>query len=75
MISKNKYDIVLTKVTYKIRLSNDVLVKGYVPRRTPAVIRAIEEELDKLEKVDFIEPSISPYAAPIVCVKKPDNLL
>ena len=38
-------------------------------------MEAIELELKKLEKADFIEPSISPYSAPTVCVKKPDGTL
>ena len=39
------------------------------------MIEAINEELLKLEKADFIEPSISPFAAPTVCVKKKDGSL
>ena len=32
-------------------------------------------ELEKLEKAEFIEPSISPYSALKVCVAKPDGTL
>ena len=39
------------------------------------MVKAINNELDKMECADFIEPLISPYAAPIVCVKKKDNSL
>ena len=41
----------------------------------PKQIQAIEEELCKLEKADFIKPSESPYALPIVCVSKLDGSL
>lgn len=75
VFSKNKYDVGLTDVKYKIRLSTDVPIKSYIPRRTPAMIEAINQEIDKLEKANFIEPSISPYAAPTVCVKKKDGSL
>jgi len=75
VLSKNKYDVGLTKEVYKIRFKDEVPIKGYVPRRTPAMVQAINKELDKLEKADFIEPSISPFPSPIVCVKKPDNTL
>ena len=39
------------------------------------MIEAINKELTKLEKADFIEPSIFPYAAPTVCVRKKDGSL
>ena len=50
-------------------------VKSYTPRNSPAVKQAIETELEKLERADFIKPSISPYLAPTVCIKKPDGSL
>ena len=56
-------------------VDNNVPVKSYTPRNSPAVKKAIEDELFKLEKADFIEPSISPYSAPTVCVAKPDGTL
>ena len=58
-----------------IWLNNDVPVKSYTPRNSPAVKKAIEDELYKLEKADFIEPSISPYSAPTIGVAKPDGTL
>ena len=50
----------LTTEEYYIRLADGTHVKSYVLRRSPAVVEAIELELEKLEKADFIEPSISP---------------
>ena len=39
------------------------------------MVQAINNKLKKLERADFIELSISPYLAPIVCMKKPDNYI
>ena len=38
-------------------------------------MEAINLELEKLEKADFIEPFIIPYNALTVCVKKLDGTL
>ena len=38
VLSKNKYDVGLTTVEYKIRLKDGEPIKGYVPRRTPAMV-------------------------------------
>ena len=75
VFSRNKYNVGLTTEEYYIRLADGTPVKSYVPRRSPAVVEAIESELEKLERAEFIEPSISPYSAPTVCVKKPDGTL
>ena len=75
VFSRNKYDVGLTTEEYYIRLADGTPVKSYVPRRSPAVVKAIESELEKLERAEFIEPSISPYSAPTVCVKKLDGTL
>ena len=48
------------------------------PRRLPYALRKqLEEELDKLLKINCIaiEPTNSPYASPIVLVRKPDGNL
>ena len=73
--SQNKYNIGLTQAEYVIQLNKNVPVKSYTPQNSPPVEKAIGDELDKLEKVDFIEPLFSPYSAPTVCVAKPDGTL
>ena len=73
--SWNKYGVGLTQEEYVICLNNNVPVKSYTPQNSPAVKKAIGDELDKLEKADFIEPLISPYSAPTVCEAKPDGTL
>ena len=46
------------------------------PRRLPYALRKqLEEELDKLLKINCIEPTNSPYASLIVLVRKPDGNL
>ena len=40
-----------------------------------ALRKQLEEELDKLLKINCIEPTNSPYASPIVLVRKPDKNL
>ena len=61
IFSQKKYDVGLTQEEYGIWLSNDVPVKSYTPWNSPAIKKAIEDKLNKLEKADFIEPSIIPY--------------
>ena len=50
-------------------------MSGYVPRMTPTMVNVVNEELEKLKAADFIEPSISPFLSPMVCVKKSDGTL
>ena len=50
-------------------------MSNYVPRMTPAMVNVINEELEKLKAADFIEPSISSFLSPMVCVKKTDRAL
>ena len=46
------------------------------PRRLPYALRKqLEEELDKLLEINCIEPASSPYASPLVLVRKPDGNL
>ena len=69
IFSKNKYDVGICREEYMICLHDNTLMKSYTPRNSPAVKKAIETELEKLEKADFIEPLISPCLAPTVCIK------
>ena len=75
VISKNNYNVGLTDIQYTIKVKEYKPVKGYIPRRTPAMVQAINEELAKLEAAGFVEPSISPFASPTVCVQKKDKSL
>ena len=50
-------------------------MSGHVLRMTPAMFNVVIEELEKLKAADFIEPSISLFLPPIVCVKKTDEML
>ena len=75
MLSMNKYDVGKTDVDYKICFSETNPIKSYIPRYSQGVRQAILKELEKKKEVDFIEPSISPFAAPMVCVQKGDGSL
>ena len=66
----NKYNVGLTDVEYKIHLNDPAPIKLYIPCYSQGVRGAILKELDKMKEADFIEPSISPFAAPMVCVVK-----
>ena len=71
----NKYDVGKTDINYKIRLSETNPIKSYIPRYSQGMRQAILKKLEKMKEVDFIEPSISPFAAPMVCVRKGDGSL
>ena len=75
VISKNKYDVGLTNILYKIFLPKWNPMSGYIPRMTPAMVNVVNEELEKLKAEDFIEPSISSFLSPMVCSKKTDRVL
>ena len=70
VLSLNKYDVGLTDVDYKIRLNDPTPIKSYIPRYSQGVREAILKELDKMKEADFIEPSISPFAAPMCVLRK-----
>src|SRR5688572_12705807 len=81
----NEYkDIVLTGpmdvgntdlVQHEIHTTDDVPVRVYGRRKSPAENKYINEEVDKMLKAGIIEPSKSHYAAPVVLVKKKDGTL
>lgn len=55
---------------HKIRMKHDrPITARYLPRN-PAMQAVIDRELDELLAADQIEPSNSPYSAPIVLVRK-----
>ena len=58
MFSCNKYNVGLNKEAYFIRLSDGTPVKSYTPHCSPAVMEAIESELEKLKRAGFIEHQI-----------------
>ena len=44
------------------------------PRRVPIHLQdTVKEEIEKMMTLNIIEPSMSPWAAPVVLVKKKDN--
>ena len=67
--------LVLTKVDYKILLSDKNPIKLYIPRYSQGVREAIGKELEKIKKADFIEPSIGHFTTPMVCVQKGNGSL
>lgn len=71
----NKYDVGLTKVDYKIRLSDTTPIKLYILCYLQGVSEAIGKELEKIKEADYIEPSLSPFAAPMVFVLKGNGSL
>ena len=64
-----------TTVTHKIPTVDELPVK--VPHRTipPNHREEVKQHIQKLLRQNIIRPSTSPYAAPVVLVRKPDNSL
>ena len=64
-----------TTVTHKIQTVDELPVK--VPHRTipPNRMEEVKQHMQKLLRQNIIRPSNSPYAAPVVLVRKPDNSL
>ena len=71
----NKYNIGLTDVDYKICLSDSTPIELYIPCYSQGVKEAIFKELDKMKEAFFKEPYKTPFAAPMVCVRKGDGCL
>lgn len=69
----DQYDVGQVGPPYRIKLRTGTPYKGYVLRQLLAAIAAIRLEVKKMKRTDFIETSISPYSAPMVCVPKPDG--
>ena len=62
----------LTDVDYKICLTDPTTIKLYVPCCSQGSREAILKELDKMKEDNFIEPSVLPFGAPMVYVRKGD---
>ena len=74
IISKDSNDLGSTDLVYhKINTGDAVPIKQ-APRRVPIHLReTVNKEISKMEKQGIIKHSISPWASPIVLVKKPDG--
>ena len=71
----NEYNIGLTGINYKIRLTEPTPIILCIICYLLVLREALLEKLDKMKKADFIELSILPFAASMVCVKKGDSSL
>ena len=67
VLSMDKYNVGLTDINYKNHLSDPTPIKVYVSCYSQGEREAILKELNKKKEANFIEPSISPFAALIVC--------
>ncbi|KAI8510371.1 hypothetical protein Bbelb_112870 [Branchiostoma belcheri] len=71
IVSRSSHDISTTPVITHSIETGDAAPIRLLPRRTsPQAKELIRQELDKLTSLGFIEPSNSPWGAPIVLVKK-----
>ncbi|XP_068245278.1 uncharacterized protein [Palaemon carinicauda] len=60
-------------IKHQIRLVREEIVK-VKPYKIPyALRRDVNSEIESMKVLDIIEPSSSPYSAPMVVVSKPDN--
>ena len=76
----SSYADVLTDLPGRTNLGkHDILLLDDKPvRRKPYPIphslrQKVQDEIDSMMKMDLVEPSDSPYASPLVIVKKPDG--
>ena len=60
---------------YKIRFNDPTHINFYVPCYSQEFREAILKELEKMKEIDFIELSILPFAAPMVCFLKGNGSL
>ena len=49
-----KYDVGLTDIGYKIRLSDPTPIKSYIPLYSQGVSEAILKDLEKMKEANFI---------------------
>ncbi|PIK56258.1 hypothetical protein BSL78_06841 [Apostichopus japonicus] len=62
-------------ITHQIKLTDDVPVKQAFRRIPPSQFEEVREHIRKLLEKNVIRPSTSPFASPIVLVRKPDGSL
>ena len=60
-------------LTHKIYLANEVPIKQKPYRVSPTKLRLIKEQVGEMLEKNIIEPSTSPYAAPVVLVPKKND--
>lgn len=76
VLSRGEHDVGLTKnITHSIELETDRPVRIPVRRFQGPLAQEIEKECAKLLANHIIQPSKSPYSAPVVPVRKPDGSL
>ena len=76
LFSRDKWDIgrVTTGFKHTVRLKPDAKAKSFAPYRSSPSDRAIEKRLiEKMKKADLIRDSRSPWAMPLMLIKKPDD--
>ena len=76
VFSSGDADVGLANVTeHVVRLSDNTPIYQKARRVSPPVAEEIERQCQELNALDIIEPSISPYSAPVVPVRKKDGML
>ena len=67
-MSNVTFEIGLADVVYTVNLSDLTPIKSYIPQSSQGVSEAILKKIDRRKEANFIEPSILPIAAPMICV-------
>lgn len=74
VFSQHSRDYGRTKlVTHKIRTSDETPICQRAYRTSPAMKTEIHRQVEELKQQDVVEDSQSPWASPVVMVKKKDN--
>lgn len=75
IFSKNKYDVGLINIEpQRIKLTSDLPICIRPYRTSPAEEAEIQSQIEQLLKAGFIQPSNSPYSAPVtLAYKKGEN--
>ncbi|CAG5131611.1 unnamed protein product, partial [Candidula unifasciata] len=72
---RQQLEALILKVTHNISLSDDTPVKQPYRRIPPAFYREVQDHLQGLLEKQIIRESSSPWASPIVLVRKKDGTL